>query len=183
MLILLNGPPASGKSTLAAHFVDRHPMALSLDLDVVRGLLGRWLDQPVEAGTATRALASAMAATHLAAGYDVIVPQFLARPGYIEELAAIAAAVDTGFVELALIMTRHDAIAAFEDRRVSPENSTHRDAAALVGQDHTTDPIGTRYDMFKAMLDHRPSVKRIDVVRGDVAATMQRLELAIVADG
>lgn len=33
MLILLNGPPARGKSTLAAHFVDHRQMALNLDLD------------------------------------------------------------------------------------------------------------------------------------------------------
>ena len=53
-LVLLNGPPASGKSTLAARFVSEHPMALNLDVDVIRGLLRRWIDQPVDAGLAAR---------------------------------------------------------------------------------------------------------------------------------
>jgi hypothetical protein len=39
ILILLNGPPASGKSTIAQRFVNTHPLALNLDIDVVRGLL------------------------------------------------------------------------------------------------------------------------------------------------
>jgi len=77
--ILLNGPPASGKSTLAQRFVDAHPFALNLDIDVVRGLLGSWLDDPLAAGSAARSLALAMAETHLLAGKDVIVPQFLGR--------------------------------------------------------------------------------------------------------
>ena len=48
-LVLLNGPSASGKSTLAARFIAEHPMALNLDVDVIRGLLGRRIDQPVDA--------------------------------------------------------------------------------------------------------------------------------------
>jgi len=40
-LILLNGPPGSGKSTLAQLFADEHPLALNLDIDRVRSLIGR----------------------------------------------------------------------------------------------------------------------------------------------
>ena len=78
-LVLLNGPPASGKSTLAARFVSEHPMALNLDVDVIRGLLRRWIDQPVDAGLAARRLAIPMTQAHLESGHHVIVPQFVGR--------------------------------------------------------------------------------------------------------
>ncbi|MEE9417560.1 MAG: AAA family ATPase [Acidimicrobiales bacterium] len=47
VLVFLNGPPASGKSTLAARFVEQRPLALNLDVDVVRAMLGRWIDSPL----------------------------------------------------------------------------------------------------------------------------------------
>jgi len=78
-LILLNGPPSSGKSTLARRWVVGHPLALNLDIDVVRGLLGGWVETPHESGVAACRLAIAMATTHLADGHDVIVSQFLAQ--------------------------------------------------------------------------------------------------------
>ena len=43
-LLLINGLPGSGKSTLAARYVADRPLALCLDIDVVRGLFGAWTD-------------------------------------------------------------------------------------------------------------------------------------------
>lgn len=63
-LVLLHGPPASGKSTIATRLVDRRPLALNLDIDVVRGQLGRWIDDTTNAGLTARSLAIAMAGTH-----------------------------------------------------------------------------------------------------------------------
>lgn len=50
-LILINGLPDSGKSTIARYYCDLHAFALCLDVDVVRGLLGGWRDQPSRAGS------------------------------------------------------------------------------------------------------------------------------------
>ena len=64
-LVLLNGPPASGKSTIAQRFIDARPLSLNLDIDVdvdvVRGMLGGWLVDPSTAGLTARSLALAMA--------------------------------------------------------------------------------------------------------------------------
>ena len=86
-LLLINGLPGSGKSTLAARYVAERPLALCLDVDVVRGLLGAWSDRPHEAGLLARRLALAMARLVLGEGRDVVVPQFLARPAFIGEPA------------------------------------------------------------------------------------------------
>jgi predicted kinase len=81
-LIVLNGPPGIGKSTVARRYVEDHPMTLALEQDVVRGLLGGWRPRETESGSLARELCLAMARTHLGAGYDVVVPQFVADPEY-----------------------------------------------------------------------------------------------------
>ena len=41
-LILLNGPPAAGKSTLARRWSDDHPGTLLLDIDLLRTMVSGW---------------------------------------------------------------------------------------------------------------------------------------------
>jgi predicted kinase len=89
-LILLNGPPASGKSTLAATFAAAHPLSLNLDIDVVRSLIGRWADFPADAGLLARRAALAMARACLNEHHDVIVPQLVARATFITQLEEVA---------------------------------------------------------------------------------------------
>lgn len=110
VLILLNGPAAVGKSTIAEHLVDIRPLALNLDIDAIRGRLGRWLDLPTEAGFAARALAISMVSTHLGSGHDVVVPQLLMQHDFISELEAAAVAADARFVELALDIDKAAAV-------------------------------------------------------------------------
>lgn len=89
-LVLLNGAPGIGKSTLAARYVAGHPLALNLDVDLVRSLLGGWTQTPGDAGLAARRLALAMAASHLAEGLDVLVPQYVARDRFVDALQGLA---------------------------------------------------------------------------------------------
>ena len=63
--------------------LEDHPLTLVLDIDQVRGMLGRWLDQPTDAGVLARDLALAMARTQLDAGRDVVVPQYLGRLEFV----------------------------------------------------------------------------------------------------
>lgn len=180
-LILLNGPPASGKSTVAERLVAMRPLALDLDIDLIRGQLGRWLDQPADAGVAARALALSMMDTHLGAGHDVVVPQFLARPDFIEELEQAAARAGAIFVELALELSRSDAVAAFESRRRQPTRSTHRAATDVVDRATSSDPVGEMYDALQLLLAQRGPVRRVEVVRGDIDQTLEAL-LRVLSD-
>ena len=179
MLVLLNGPPACGKSTIAQRFVDSRPLSLNLDIDVVRGMLGGWLDDPSTAGRNARSLALVMAEAHLAAGHDVIVPQFLGRTDFIEQLAGAADRTGATFVETALWIDRARAIAAVADRRAAPSAQAHCDAAALVDRSEQADPVGQMYDAFVRVLEQRPATRRLEVVPGDIDQTFARFGRAL----
>lgn len=179
VLILLNGPPASGKSTIARRFADARPMTLNLDVDVVRGMLGAWLESPAASGLAARTLAIAMAEAHLDDGHDVIVPQFLARPDFIEQLSDLANRVDAAFVEMALWLERAAAIAAFAQRRQAPSEQSHLDAAALVDRSEHADPVGQMYDDFVGLIERRPWTRRVEVVRGDLDRSFEGFRAAL----
>ncbi|MDQ6725014.1 MAG: ATP-binding protein [Actinomycetota bacterium] len=84
-LVLLNGPPAIGKTTLAARLVADRPLALLLDIDGIRCSMGQW-EACDESKSLARLLAVQMARVHLSGGHDVVVPQLLAQLPFIEAL-------------------------------------------------------------------------------------------------
>ena len=183
MLVLLNGPAAVGKSTIAERLIGLRPLALNLDIDAIRGQLGRWLDIPTEAGLSARALAISMISTHLAAGHDVVVPQLLMRHDFIRELEAAAAAADATFVELALDIDRAEAASAFDARSDAPTQTTHRDAADLVERSSADDAVGDMYDALRDLLDSRPLCTRVPAPRDDIAGTLAAVRGALSEHG
>ncbi|KOX31132.1 hypothetical protein ADK67_09285 [Saccharothrix sp. NRRL B-16348] len=112
-MIALNGPPGCGKSTIARRYADDHPPALALDVDRVRDLIAGDLG---EAGRLARDIAIAAARVHLTSGHDVVVPQFLGRPEFLDRLAALADEVRATYHEVVLIDTRDNAIRRFTER-------------------------------------------------------------------
>ena len=94
-------------------------MVLNLDIDQVRGLIGQWRDQALEAGLLARKLALAMAEAHLASGHDVIIPQYLGRPQFIEELEQLAATLAVPFHEIVLLDSKRALLAALLPARRS----------------------------------------------------------------
>lgn len=169
-LVLLNGPPGAGKSTLARHFADAHPLTLALEIDTIRAMLGSWLEETRRSGLAARRLALAAAATHLGAGYDVIVPQLLTRREFVEELKATAERTGATFRELTLMGGR-DAVVARAEARVETGGFSARALAAQQG--HT---LGDAYDAFAAALAARPDAEVIEAASLDEAyAELERL--------
>jgi predicted kinase len=155
-LVLLNGPPAVGKSTLARRYADEHPLTLVLEIDTVRALLGAWLEEWQRSGTAARVIALAMARTHLEAGHDVIVPQLLVRRPFVEQLKATAEAAGATFYELALLDPR-DVVLARLEQRSEPEDGFS--ARALMEKQGNA--AGDAYDDFVAALAERPDANVI----------------------
>jgi predicted kinase len=178
-LVLINGAPGSGKSTLARLLVDERPLTLLLDIDTLRGHLGRWGDDPTAAGMAARRLALAMIRTHLAAGLDVVVPQFLYRLPFILDLEGVAAESGSHFVEIVLVSSPEEAAARFAARSES-NDPNHLDAVRLQ-QSPGSRPIETLYASMFAVVADRPNTKLVESIPGDIAATFALLKEALPA--
>lgn len=174
-LILINGAPGSGKSTLAQMYVDEHSLALALDIDVVRAMLGCWLDHPVEAGLIARRLALEMARVQLSAGRDVLVPQFLGRLDFVLELEQLGAQVGARFVELAMLSSPQDAVDRFVRRSRRPTTSVQRDAQVLLEQSGGIDELPAMYEQLLEVIARRPRTITLMTIEGQVERTYREM--------
>jgi predicted kinase len=178
-LVLINGAPGMGKSTLARRYAEDHPLTLVLDIDQVRGMLGRWLDSPAEAGVLARRMAVEMADVHLRSGHDVVVPQFLGRVTFVQLLEQLCGRVGATFTEVALLSSREDARDRFTGRTESSPSAQHREAALLVEQSGGLDELGHMYTRLLEVIAARPSTRIVTSVDGYVEESYRDLLSAI----
>jgi predicted kinase len=162
---MLNGPPASGKSTMAARYADDHPLTLNLDIDQIRALLGAWRSDPHVAGLLARGIALSAARTHLHAGHDVIIPQLVARPGFLDQLERLAAETAAEFHELVLLSDKETTLRRYAER----------------GTPADSDPaeLSEMYDRLLAFLPTRPAATVIPTRDGELDQTYRDLLAAL----
>ena len=176
-LILINGAPGSGKSTLGRRLVDETRLSLLLEIDTIRGHLGRWADDPAASGAVARRIAIAAAGVHLDSGHDVVVPQFLGRVAFIEELEQAAAQHGAEFVEVALVSSAEDTRRRFDARRASVDQN-HADARLLQSRPGAAS-IETMYERMLSALSARPQVRYVRTVDGALDETFEELLRAL----
>jgi len=182
-LILLNGPPGIGKSTLAQRYVEDHPLALNLDIDTVRCLLGRWIDHQERAGWMARALALHMARVHLVDGHDVVVPQLLGRPPFIEQLEQLAEAVPATFFEIVLLDSKELALERFSARRVQPTLPGRFNPHEVLDRIGGMTAVDALYDRLMDLLAMRPEAVIIETKAGDVDGSYAELLRRVEGEG
>ncbi len=166
MLLVLNGPPGIGKSTLARRYIDDHPMAFCLDIDEIRSRVGRWQDHPQESGLLARRMATEMARAHLAGGHDVVVPQYLGRVEFIVQLEALAGEVGAEFVEVVLMDSQAASFRRFELRAMDANATTHhREASRMAGG---PGGLADLWDRLQDVVAQRPRAVVVRTQHGDV---------------
>jgi predicted kinase len=172
-LILLNGPPASGKSTLARYYADDHPLTLNLDIDRIRAMIGGWRTELSEAGRLARDIALAAARTHLATGHDVVVPQLVARTEFIARLGSLAAVTGATFHEIFLLPGEQPAIRQYAERARSVAGAVAPDPA--ISTDRTVAELTQSYRDILRVLTVRPEAAVIRTRRGEIELAYSEL--------
>ena len=173
-LVLLNGPPGVGKSTLAARYAAEHPGTLCLDIDVLRTMVGGWADDYGRTGALVRPAALGLLTAYLRESGDVVLPQLISRETELARFERAAADAGAGFVHVLLEVEPDTVVARFEGRPDAPHTVAVHDLVAADGGPeavvtayvaalqnlrggHRVDASGdieTAYSTLVAMLDH-----------------------------
>lgn len=161
VLLLLNGAPGSGKSTIAMRLAARRPFALALDVDTLKHSLGGWDRDLHASGLQARRLAIALARQHLEDGHDVVIGQYLARTAFLEQLEALAVRSGARFVEAALVLEAPALAQRLAARRAAPDRPEQAANDRFVGPDDAAALVAS----IEQLLRDRPSARRIDAAR------------------
>jgi predicted kinase len=153
-LIHLNGPPGVGKSTLAQRYGAEHPGVLVCDVDVLRTMISGWEHDPDAAGR-SRTTALAMITAYLSTGYDVVLPQLVARDDQLARFAAAAEAAGAEHVHLMLVTDPETVVRRFRERATDREDAWTAFATA-----YWDDQGGD-----EALREWVPELYRMDAVR------------------
>ena len=176
-LLHLNGPPGIGKSTLAGLWAERHPRTLDLEIDLLHTLVGGWRDPDQDTHALARPLGKALAAAHLAAGHDVVMPQNITRLSEVEAFEAIAQAAGARFREVVLLDDRAAALARFEERIDDTAWNRHnRETVERLGGSAF---LGQMYDRLLEVVAARPDALVVRSVPGAIEETYAALARAL----
>jgi predicted kinase len=174
-LILVNGPPGIGKSTLARRYVADHPLSLLVDVDSIRTAMGGW-ESHRESMLLARHVAAAMAEAHLRAGHDVVIPQLNDGVGMIEFLARPATTTGAELHEV-LLLSADDLLTRVEARRaeLAASDVAHPLRGALLDR-ASLDSIVAR---LRAVVSARPQTAVIYTTAGAIDQDYQLLCAAL----
>ncbi|WP_375475714.1 AAA family ATPase [uncultured Jatrophihabitans sp.] len=165
-LIVLNGMPAVGKTTLARRYAADHRLTLVLDLDSIRRLLGGWRDDPTQAGLVARELSVPLAGAHLRAGRDVVVPQYLARPEFLGQLEAVGSEAGADYAEFVLTDDRDTLFRRFAERTAAAAEPAHVEAGEQIAQLGGEPVLGAMYDRLLQLINTRPHAQVLHCPEG-----------------
>ncbi len=169
-LILLNGAPGSGKTTIARLLAERTPLTLTFSIDDLKHSLGRWADDPSRAKVHARMLGVVLIREQLAMGHDVILAQYLVRPAFIDELASDAADLGAAFHEVVLVLPARALATRIAERIGNPTKGALELNNRMVVPADAVDLAAS----INSLLLGRPRAERIDA-SGPVEDTLARV--------
>jgi predicted kinase len=178
-LILLNGNPGMGKTTLAQRYIDENPMALNLDIDNIWIMMGGWDKPDSDSNRLKFKYARQIADMHLAEGYDVIMPQLIQNVEQSEALERIARANNARLKEVVLLSTVEDAIERCKTRARSQGHSSGFRPNGVLDNGGREKMLRSMHANMMAAVALRPDTVQIVSVEHDIDGTYAQLLKAI----
>jgi predicted kinase len=172
-LILLNGPPGVGKSTIARRLRDDRPLSLLVDFDELWLLIGDWQHNDKAQQLAFDA-GLAMARVHLQAGYDVVAPQLAVGQDFFEAIDAMVGETSAAFHEIVLTGHPERVATQFRQRRAERTLAGENDVSTNIPDDRIDEVIARATKELTAIAAARPHTTVIST-DGDVDSTYMRV--------
>lgn len=172
--IVLNGFAGAGKTTIAQRYIEDHPMALAIEGDEMIIHMGQWTEYENDARKQVYELTKAMVATHLAAGYDVILPYLVMDARHMKAIEQIAKDSGAEFYEILLHNERDHAIERLMKR------GTWGEAGLPPITANDRPQIEKDIAIMEAQLEKRPRFKTITVKEDAIDETYRQV-LACIA--
>ncbi|CAI9409477.1 AAA family ATPase [Aestuariimicrobium sp. T2.26MG-19.2B] len=169
-VVLINGAPGSGKSTIAALLAAEMPLGLALDIDQLKFSLGGWSDDLNAAGLQARRLALALVRQQLLDGHGVVIGQYLARTPFIEQLEQTTVASGGRFREVVLRVAPATLRQRLTGRAERPHRPEHQHNNTLVGPEQAEELTDSMVELVRL----RPHALVVDG-DGDIGTTLGRI--------
>lgn len=176
-MLVVNGPPAVGKSTIARRLRDDRPLSLLVDCDDLWPLIGGW-EQHDNSQELAVAAGLAMARVHLEAGYDVVAPQLAVDLDFFEAVDALARETAATCHEIVLTGDPVRVAAQFRRRRAERTTAGEPDVSANIADDRLDEVIGSVTEALAALAVARPRTLVVPT-DGGVDATYLRVVNAL----
>jgi predicted kinase len=179
-LILLNGNPGMGKSTLAQRYVDEHPMTLNLDLDRIWHMMGQWQESMPLSGDLQFEYGDLLARAHLARGFDVIVAQLIERKSISEMFERAAKASGAILKEFVLMSDADDAINRCIVRGKALGYSDGYRPGGLLDSNGREHRLNEMFTNVQTVISERPDIVVINSVYGHPDETYKALLKSLI---
>ena len=169
-LILLNGFAGSGKSTIARRYIDEHPLSLLIEGDELIVNMGQWLEHEPQARDLVYAHLQHIAATHLTAGYDVVLPYLVTDASHVKAFEQIAATHHANFFNFLLFNEKEQAIARLLER------GTWGEAGLDPLSDKDMPEISRLYDAMEQQLESQKGIIIVNQAKFSVDESYEYIE-------
>lgn len=161
---------------LARRYVDEHPGVLNCDIDVLRGLIGGWVEDFETAGALIRPAALAMIGAYLEQGHDVVLPQMLVDPKELARFEECVLASGATYVERFLVAGFDEAVRRFRRRgEEGPDDTWDSRVVAIVDARGGDELLRSYHAALERSIAERPDAQGIKSADGAVDDTYRAL--------